>query len=177
MEIHLIRMIITLLLMLLLILNKYMWHHRILIQTDAVYAAAYNAAYDDACHAHTNLYYACFSAYACLFCQRSLTFFYSANTFASAVLLLLGYVNFSAYACSYCQRSLNCFYSVYTVASAVLILLGYANISAYACLYTVKEVSTASTVLILLLLLCLYCFCNLVPRRIQPPIDRLLGSR
>ena len=36
-------------------LHKQMWHHQILVQNDAAYAAAYDA--------HTNSYYAYFSAY------------------------------------------------------------------------------------------------------------------
>ena len=63
------------------------------MQSDAAYAAAYDtsydAAYDAACHAHTNLYYAYLSAYAYLYCQRSLNCLlqlsaYSAYTVASA---------------------------------------------------------------------------------------------
>ena len=48
-------------------------------------AAAYDAAYD----AYTNLYYAYFSAYACLYFQRSLKCFYCAYTVASAMFILL----------------------------------------------------------------------------------------
>ena len=67
-----------------------MWHHQILVQNDAAYAAA-------AYNAHTNSYYDYFSAHACLYCQRSLKCLYSAYTVAFAMPTLLCYVNFSAY--------------------------------------------------------------------------------
>ena len=71
-------------------LHKHMWPHQILVQNDAAYAAAYDA--------HTNSYYVYFSAYACLYYQRSLKSFYSAYTVAFAMLILLCYVNFSTHA-------------------------------------------------------------------------------
>ena len=62
-----------------------------------------------------------FSAYACLYCLRSLNCFYNVNCLvvvpaytvkevptASTMVIL-----FSAYACFNCQRSLNCFYNAY----------------------------------------------------------------
>ena len=68
-------------------------------------------------------YYILFSAYACIYCPRSLNCFYNVNCLvvvpaytvkevstASTILIL-----FSDYACFYCQRSLNCFYNAYTV--------------------------------------------------------------
>ena len=79
-----------LLVVLLIQLIKQMWHHQILVQNNAAYAPAYDA--------HTNSYYVYFSAYACLYYQRSLKCFYSAYTVAFAMLILLCYVNFSAHA-------------------------------------------------------------------------------
>ena len=72
---------------------------------------------------HTYALLLLFSAYACLYCLRSLNCFYNVKCLvvvpayivkevwtASTMLIL-----FSAYTCLNCQRSINCFYNAYIV--------------------------------------------------------------